>query len=90
MLLTGGKLACSLVGRECAEFARCLVEADAVANSVIHGTETLAVCLIRGGEEGFLDGKRYVIMDRDGKFCPAFQEILKNEGSEPPHFFAHD
>ena len=34
-------------------------------------------------EEGFLDGKRYVIMDRDGKFCPAFQEILKNEGSEP-------
>jgi transposase InsO family protein len=34
-------------------------------------------------EDGFLHGKRYVIMDRDGKFCPAFQEILKNEGSEP-------
>ena len=24
-----------------------------------------------------------VIMDRDGKFCPAFREILKDEGSEP-------
>ena len=28
--------------------------------------------------DGFLNGKRYVLMDRDGKFCPAFREILKN------------
>ncbi len=34
-------------------------------------------------EEGFLKGKRYVLMDRDGKFSPAFQEILKTESIEP-------
>ena len=31
-------------------------------------------------EDGFLNGKRYLIMDRDGKFCPAFRDILKQEG----------
>ena len=34
-------------------------------------------------EDGFLNGKQYLIMDRDKKFCPKFQEILKNEGVEP-------
>ena len=34
-------------------------------------------------EDGFLNGKRYVLMDRDGKFCPAFRDILKNEGVDP-------
>jgi putative transposase len=33
-------------------------------------------------EDGFLKGKRYVLMDRDGKFCPAFRAILKTEGVE--------
>jgi transposase InsO family protein len=33
--------------------------------------------------DGFLNGKRYVLMDRDGKFCPAFREILKNDGIKP-------
>jgi transposase InsO family protein len=33
--------------------------------------------------DGFLLGKRYVLMDRDGKFCPAFKEILENEGVKP-------
>jgi transposase InsO family protein len=33
-------------------------------------------------EDGFVMGKRYVLMDRDGKFCPAFQTILKSEGVE--------
>ncbi len=33
--------------------------------------------------DSFLNGKRYVLMDRDGKFCPAFQEILKNEDIKP-------
>ena len=33
-------------------------------------------------EDGFLKGKRYVLMDRDGKFSPAFQAILKTEGVE--------
>lgn len=33
--------------------------------------------------DGFLQGKRYVLMDRDGKFCPAFPEILASEGAHP-------
>ena len=33
--------------------------------------------------DGFLLGKRYLLMDRDGKFCPAFQAMMKNEGVEP-------
>ena len=31
-------------------------------------------------EDGFLNAKRYLIMDRDTKFCEAFREILENEG----------
>ena len=31
-------------------------------------------------EDGFLNGKRYLLMDRDGKFCPAFRDILEQEG----------
>ena len=31
-------------------------------------------------EDGFLNGKRYLIMDRDGKFCPSFRDILEQEG----------
>jgi putative transposase len=33
--------------------------------------------------DGFLNGKRYVLIDRDGKFCPAFREILKYEDIKP-------
>ena len=32
---------------------------------------------------GFLEGRRYLIHDRDGKFCPAFQRIIKDAGVEP-------
>ncbi len=31
-------------------------------------------------EDGLLNGKRYLIMDRDTKFCDSFREFLKNEG----------
>jgi transposase InsO family protein len=34
-------------------------------------------------EDGFLSGKRYVLMDRDGKSSPAFREILRSAGVEP-------
>ena len=34
-------------------------------------------------EDGFLLGKRYVLMDRDTKFCTAFRDILQGEGAEP-------
>jgi len=33
--------------------------------------------------DGFLLGKRYGLMDRDGKFCPAFRCILKDDGANP-------
>ena len=33
-------------------------------------------------EDGFLNGKRYLIMDRDTKFTDAFRKILKDEGVE--------
>jgi hypothetical protein len=32
---------------------------------------------------GFLCGKRYLIHDRDGKFCPAFLRIIKDAGVKP-------
>jgi len=34
-------------------------------------------------EDGFLNGTRYLLMDRDGKFCAAFREIVKSEGARP-------
>jgi len=33
--------------------------------------------------DGFLLGKRYILIDRDGKFCPAFHAMLKDSGVEP-------
>jgi hypothetical protein len=30
-----------------------------------------------------LNGKRYLLPDRDDKFCPAFKEILENAGVNP-------
>jgi transposase InsO family protein len=33
--------------------------------------------------DGFLNGKRYMLIDRDGKFCPAFHAMLNDAGVEP-------
>ena len=33
--------------------------------------------------DGFLLGKKYLIIDRDGKFTPEFQTLLKETGVEP-------
>ena len=32
--------------------------------------------------DGFLVGKRYLLMDRDAKFCAAFRQILRSEDIE--------
>jgi putative transposase len=32
--------------------------------------------------DGILLGKRYLILDRDTKYCPAFREFMKREGVE--------
>jgi hypothetical protein len=29
---------------------------------------------------GFLDPEQYLIHDRDGKFCPAFQQLMMRSG----------
>ena len=34
-------------------------------------------------EDGFLNGKRYLLMDRDGKFTPTFKSFLEAEGVNP-------
>jgi len=34
-------------------------------------------------EDGFLNGKRYLLLDRDDKFCSAFKAILEGEGVNP-------
>jgi putative transposase len=34
-------------------------------------------------EDGFLNGKRYLLMDRDTKFCSSFRDILLAEDVEP-------
>ena len=34
-------------------------------------------------EDGFLNGKRYLLMDRDTKFCESFRGFLEDEGIEP-------
>jgi transposase InsO family protein len=34
-------------------------------------------------EDGFLNGKRYILMDRDAKFSAAYRAILENAGVAP-------
>ena len=34
-------------------------------------------------EDGFVNGTRYILMDRDGKFCEAFRKVLEDAGTEP-------
>ena len=38
---------------------------------------------LTAAEDGFLNGKRYVLMDRDGKFSDSFRDLLQNEDIEP-------
>lgn len=35
---------------------------------------------VTDAQDGFLNRRRYLLHDRDGKFCPAFQEILRSAG----------
>ena len=37
---------------------------------------------VTDAEEGFLRGKKYVLMDRDGKFCDAFRATQRHAGVE--------
>ncbi len=34
-------------------------------------------------DDGFLDGKHYLVMDRDTRFCESFRSILSQSGVEP-------
>ncbi len=33
--------------------------------------------------DGFMNSMRYVLIDRDGKFCPAFHTMLEDSGIMP-------
>jgi hypothetical protein len=57
-------------------FAGCTPNPDALWMKQI--AKNLTDCV-----DSFLNGKRYVLTDRDAKFCPAFRDILENEGVNP-------
>ena len=57
-------------------FAGCMTNPD--ANWMEKIARNLTDC-----EDGFLNGTRYQLMDRDGKFSPALREIVKNEDIKP-------
>lgn len=38
---------------------------------------------LTNGEDGFLNGKQYLIMDRDSKFCESFRSILSDQDVKP-------
>ncbi len=40
-------------------------------------------CNLTACDDGFLRGKRYLLMDRDTKFCAEFRSVLEQEGIEP-------
>jgi putative transposase len=56
-------------------FAGCTTNPDGIWMKQV--TRNLIDC-----EEGFLNGSRYLIMDRDPKFTQAFRGTLKNQGIE--------
>ena len=54
-----------------------------IAGSTCHPDESFMVNIANGltdEVDGFLRGKRFLIIDRDGKFAPRFKEILKGAG----------
>lgn len=40
-------------------------------------------CNLTDSEDGFLRGKRYILMDRDGKYCAEFRDTLREAGVKP-------
>jgi transposase InsO family protein len=38
---------------------------------------------LKNAEDGFLNGARYLIMDRDDKFCESFRRGLQDENVQP-------
>ena len=54
-----------------------------IAGSTCNPDESFMVNIAKGltdEVDGFLRGKRFLIIDRDGKFAPRFKEILKEAG----------
>ena len=55
------------------------------AGATVHPDETWMKQIARNltnFEDGFLNGKHYLLMDRDTKFCKSFRDFLGNEGVE--------
>lgn len=57
-------------------FAGCTVQPDEPRMKQV--ARNLTNC-----EDGFLNGKRYLLMNRDTKFCESFRGLLEDEGVEP-------
>ncbi|MCA9124481.1 MAG: transposase [Planctomycetaceae bacterium] len=58
------------------------------AGCTVHPDETWMNQIARNltnVEDGFLNGKRYLLMDRDTKFCESFRAFLDDEGVELLH-----
>jgi hypothetical protein len=77
----GGLVTCYLlfvmeVATRRVHFAGCTPNPDATWMKQIG--KNLTDCV-----DGYLNGKRYLLIDRDSKFCPAFKTILENEGVNP-------
>ena len=56
------------------------------AGSTVHPDEAWMKQIARNltnWEDGFLDGKRHLLMDRDTKFCDSFRAFLRDEDVEP-------
>jgi transposase InsO family protein len=60
----------------CVEFAGCSCSPDSSYMRQIARNLTWA-------DEGFLNGCRYLLMDRDGKFCESFHEIIRQAKVSP-------
>jgi putative transposase len=57
-------------------FAGCTANPDEIWMKQIARNLTAA-------DDGFLNGKRYILMDRDGTFCESFRTTLKDAGVNP-------
>jgi len=56
------------------------------AGSTVHPNEAWMKQIARNltnWEDGFLDGKRYLLMESDTKFCDSFRDFLREEDVEP-------
>jgi putative transposase len=45
--------------------------------------------MCQDSQDGFLKDKGYILMDRDGTFCPGFRGVLRDSGMKPVRLPPH-